>query len=206
MPDPYETLGVARDADADTIKRAYRRASKGAHPDREGGSHRHQQEVNDAYAVLSDPKRRARFDASGDTSPRGRVTENARAILANEFSKLMDQEFGMNPLSLLATGIESMKSQAFADRQALSQRIRFLEKKARALKGPPEDNFLAPVIDGKLAQQRAALASIDLAIETFGEALSIIQAYSWAVEEDPSAGFAPFLALAQDCARPMFGG
>jgi curved DNA-binding protein CbpA len=197
VQDPYETLGLERSADLASIKKAYRKACSEAHPDKHGGDGRRQQEVNDAYAILSDTDRRARFDASGDTSPRGRLMENARAIVANEFSKLMDSEFAVDPISLLRTALEQMKSQAFADRQTCSQRIRFLERKVKALKGPREDNFLAPVIEGKLAQARGQLAAIDQAVESFGLALEIIQAYSWALEADQQAGFAQFFALSQ---------
>jgi curved DNA-binding protein CbpA len=195
MPDPYETLGLERSASLEQIKKAYRRGCSEAHPDKHGGDGRRQQEVNDAYAILSDPARRASFDASGDTTPRGRLMENARAILANEFSKLMDQEFAVDPISLLRTALEGMKRQAFADRQTQSQRIRLLERKERALRGPAADNFLAPVIAGKLAQARAQLIAIDQAMESFELAAGLIQAYAWALEEDPSAGFAQFFAV-----------
>ncbi len=61
MTDHYATLGVARDADAETIKAAYKRASLAAHPDR-GDSHETMAAVNQAYAILSDPQLRAEYD------------------------------------------------------------------------------------------------------------------------------------------------
>lgn len=45
MTDHYDTLGVPRDADAQAIKKAYRKASSAAHPDK-GGSDEAQQAVN----------------------------------------------------------------------------------------------------------------------------------------------------------------
>lgn len=197
MPDPYETLGLERSASLEQIKKAYRRACSEAHPDKHGGDGRRQQEVNDSYAILSDAARRARFDASGDTSPRGRIVENARAILASQFAQIVDREELIDPLSLLKISLEALKSQAFADRQSQSQRIRFLERKARALKGPAEDNFLGPVIEGKIDQARRQVAELDLAIESFAVCLELIQGYAWAAEADPEAGFAQFFALAQ---------
>ncbi|GAA6004848.1 hypothetical protein JCM11491_002254 [Sporobolomyces phaffii] len=64
--DYYKVLGVARDADAKTIKRAYRKATLKAHPDKEGGSEEKMANLNQAYEVLSNPELRARFDQGED--------------------------------------------------------------------------------------------------------------------------------------------
>jgi len=68
--DPYEVLGVPRDASADEIKSAYRRLARKYHPDvNPGDSAAEEQfkEVGSAYSVLSDPEKRARFDRFGST-------------------------------------------------------------------------------------------------------------------------------------------
>lgn len=49
-----QVLGVSRDADARTIKKAYRKASKTAHPDK-GGTEAKMAALNEAYEVLSNP-------------------------------------------------------------------------------------------------------------------------------------------------------
>jgi curved DNA-binding protein CbpA len=192
MQDPYETLGIARDASDADIKAAYRRGCSEAHPDKHGGDGRRMQEINDAYAILSDPARRARFDASGDTTPRGRHMENARAILANTFARIIEQDNGADPIMELKANIAQMRSQGYADRQALSQRIRFMERKMRSLKGPEHDNFLSPVIEGKLTQMRRQLLELDSAIESFALCEEIVGKYSWSM--DAETGFAAFLS------------
>lgn len=63
--DYYKVLGVSRDADAATIKRAYRKKTKTAHPDK-GGSVEAMTAVNEAYEVLSKPELKARFDNGED--------------------------------------------------------------------------------------------------------------------------------------------
>jgi DnaJ-class molecular chaperone len=63
--DPYRTLNVPRSADQATIKQAYRKLAKILHPDRNPGSHRAEQrfkEVSQAYDLLSDPAKRAKYD------------------------------------------------------------------------------------------------------------------------------------------------
>jgi molecular chaperone DnaJ len=65
--DYYETLGVARNASPDEIKRAFRRLAMQYHPDRnpEPGAEQRFKEINEAYEVLSDPERRAAYDRYG---------------------------------------------------------------------------------------------------------------------------------------------
>jgi DnaJ-class molecular chaperone len=63
--DPYRTLNVPRSADQAAIKQAYRKLAKMLHPDRNPGSARAEQrfkEVSQAYDLLSDPAKRAKYD------------------------------------------------------------------------------------------------------------------------------------------------
>ena len=81
MPaDPYQTLGVKKDASQDDIQKAYRRLAKKLHPDLNPGNELAEErfkEVTQAYDLLGDPGKRARFDrgeidASGAERPRQR--------------------------------------------------------------------------------------------------------------------------------------
>ena len=68
MADYYDLLGVGRDADADTLKRAYRRLARQYHPDinKEPGAEDKFKEIGRAYEVLSDPQTRGRYDQFGE--------------------------------------------------------------------------------------------------------------------------------------------
>ncbi|HDZ4308663.1 DnaJ C-terminal domain-containing protein [Campylobacter jejuni] len=65
----YETLGVSKNASADEIKKAYRRLARKYHPDinKEKGAEEKFKEINAAYEILSDEKKRAQYDQYGDS-------------------------------------------------------------------------------------------------------------------------------------------
>ena len=67
--DLYEILGVDKNADADTVKRAYRKLAMKYHPDHNPGDTEAEQkfkEVNEAYSVLSDPQKKENYDRFGN--------------------------------------------------------------------------------------------------------------------------------------------
>src|SRR3989344_4958301 len=63
--DYYEVLGVGKNASADEIKKAFRRAAVEHHPDKEGGNEEKFKEINEAYEVLKDSSKRQRYDQFG---------------------------------------------------------------------------------------------------------------------------------------------
>jgi molecular chaperone DnaJ len=70
--DHYDTLGVARDATDEEVKRAYKKLARAHHPDLnpdDNGAEARFKEIGAAYAVLSDPERRSRYDRFGTDSP-----------------------------------------------------------------------------------------------------------------------------------------
>ncbi|KAK1728537.1 DnaJ domain-containing protein [Colletotrichum acutatum] len=71
--DPYEILGLEREATPDQVKSAYRKAALKNHPDKVSDDQRDEakekfQAIAFAYAILSDPARRKRYDTTGSTS------------------------------------------------------------------------------------------------------------------------------------------
>ncbi|MGI6753915.1 MAG: molecular chaperone DnaJ [Eubacteriales bacterium] len=66
--DYYEVLGIPKNADAETIKKVYRQLAKKYHPDINPGNKEAElrfKEINEAYEVLSDPEKKAKYDQFG---------------------------------------------------------------------------------------------------------------------------------------------
>ncbi len=61
----YELLGITKSASAEEVKKAFRTLAHRYHPDKKGGDEAKFKEVNEAYSVLSDDKKRAEYDAYG---------------------------------------------------------------------------------------------------------------------------------------------
>jgi molecular chaperone DnaJ len=74
VTNPYETLGVAKNASADEIKKAYRKLARQYHPDKNQGDKAAEErfkEVQNAYDLLSDTEKREQYDRFGSTNGRG---------------------------------------------------------------------------------------------------------------------------------------
>ena len=69
--DYYQTLGVARDAPADAVKKAFRKLARKYHPDvsKEPDAGKRMAQINEANTVLSDPEKRAAYDQLGQPAP-----------------------------------------------------------------------------------------------------------------------------------------
>ena len=81
--DYYEVLGVAKNANADEIKKAYRKAAIQFHPDKNPGDKEAEEkfkEAAEAYDVLSNPDKRARYDQFGHAGMSGAAGGGAGGV------------------------------------------------------------------------------------------------------------------------------
>jgi len=99
MPrDYYKVLGVERDAAPETIKKAYRKKALENHPDRNPGDSAAEErfkEAAEAYSVLGDPAKRARYDRFGAEGVRG-AAPNFNADVFADFADILGGFFGFD--------------------------------------------------------------------------------------------------------------
>lgn len=160
----YETLGVPPTASAAEIKTAFRKLA--SHPDREGGDAAKSAAVNVAYSVLSEPARRARYDA-GERDVQPPTPEEQRALkvqilLHAAMNDALDAP-ETETLGLISTVRKAIRgaaknakdaaSKATADAARLERMKAKVKRKAQA-----GHDIVAELIDGRIA-----------GIHTFGE-------------------------------------
>ena len=97
--DYYEVLGVPRDADARTIKRAFLQKARELHPDvnKDPEAEAQFKEVNEAYSVLSDDQKRSNYDTYGDPNGPGGFGSDfvdMSDIFGGGFGDIFDSFFG----------------------------------------------------------------------------------------------------------------
>jgi molecular chaperone DnaJ len=92
--DPYEVLGVPKNATGDDIKKAYRRLAVKYHPDKaqshhDKGAHEEKfKEINEAYSVLSNPEKRRQYDMFGT------YDQSAQPFSADDIPDIFKEMFG----------------------------------------------------------------------------------------------------------------
>jgi len=69
--DYYKILGVSKNASSEEIKKAYRKLAHEHHPDKKHGNEAKFKEINEAYQVLGDQKKRESYDRFGTADPHG---------------------------------------------------------------------------------------------------------------------------------------
>ena len=100
VKDFYDTLGVARDADAAKLKAAYRKLAMECHPDRNQGDAEAEarfKAINEAYETLKDDQKRAAYDRFGHeafTNGGGAPGQGFGGFSAGGFADIFDEMFG----------------------------------------------------------------------------------------------------------------
>jgi molecular chaperone DnaJ len=95
--DYYEILGVSREEAPEEIKRAYRRLAMKYHPDRNPGDAEAEarfKECAEAYEILSDPERRARYNKFGHAGLRGTPHHDFRTMNVEDIFSMFTDIFG----------------------------------------------------------------------------------------------------------------
>lgn len=186
-PDPYDVLGVDREASTAEIKGAFRARAMRAHPDA-GGSAEEFSELKSAQLLLTDAKRRARYDATGDIDEEG--PDNAMALAFEHITRLLapalnaDTDLaGVDLIAAIREGLETEIKETEKGIRALhSARTRALGIKRRLHRKSKGQNMMARFIDERITQIDAKLQVGQQAIEERNAALKVLKDYACDVD------------------------
>lgn len=190
----YEILDVPKDADATTLKKAYRRKSKACHPDRKGGDVRAMVWVNKAYETLSDPEKRAYYDACGEEKPLTSLEQLAKSVLFTCFLQSAAQSGkNVNVISATSTALSNLLAKT---RQEIIQHKAAKENfasHAGTILIDGEDNELARVLTDQIQTMEKGVQQLQQRTEAIKLASALLKKYrSTVIERAPESLMAYF--------------
>jgi curved DNA-binding protein CbpA len=204
MPaDLYGLLGVACTADAGAIRKAYRRASKRAHPDC-GGSAEKFRAVKQALEVLTDPLRRKAYDETGKVEDK--PVDNAESEMMGLVSALLDQvlqsldqqgvayeaaDLTQRMRALAAERQTAIHQQRKAMKNGIAKQRRLLERFKKKSKG---ENRMEALISGRIAFMEGQEAVGQRHLDQMRKAELFLQDYQFESEKSaPRQSNNPFM-------------
>lgn len=207
MTDLYDDLGVDRGADAKKIRRAYRRRAKSVHPDA-GGSREEFDKIATALMVLSDPRRRAQYDETGqydEGRPDNQMAETLN-VIAGSLGRVLDQSRQgmptMNFVQCMRNDIGKHKAGCVQQRAVAQSEINAVEKFARRFtKKKNGKNWLYEIARATVGSQQMIVDKCNNEIACADRALAFLADYDDAEAtgdvRSPMGGLAAFAAQVQ---------
>lgn len=184
---PYEVLGVPRNATDKQIKLAYKRRAKKLHPD-VGGDPEEFLKLQHSYLVLSDPKQRSKYDNDG-TIEDDIEQDGAINLLVNIFNEVLNQN-----VPYYVDYVHTMK-QLLRKKQTEQQvRIpelegdikRFEQIRDRLSRKKNGNPILDQVLNNKIENCKGGIKACQESIQNYERAITILADYKFKVDTPPA--------------------
>jgi len=196
---PYDELGVDRDADEPTIRKAYRDRAKSAHPNA-GGDPAEWERVSTALTVLVDPKKRKTFD---DT---GRIEEDRPDNDRSSALQIIEAQMGTIINAYIGSGFDPARDPRRADVVAkiisnvegeIAQQqdgilggedvIAFMEDmRDRFEMTKPSENPIVRSLDRQIGMARQQISDLEAAIRVRQLVIEIVGGYEFRADPPPA--------------------
>lgn len=187
MFDPYEQLGVERNATPAEITKAYRRKAILVHPDRNPDDEHAKtkfQLLQEAYEILRDPTRRAKYDASGDGS-KDNLQARATALLVGLIERVVTDACNAAVAGQSLNIVASLRSQIHASTREVEghqisvnshlPRVRKLLKRTRRKNG--EGSLIEDALNAQIQKAEDALVTQKNTLDAYREMLRMLEEY-----------------------------
>lgn len=193
--DPYETLGVGRDASPEEITKAYRKAARENHPDRNPGDSEAENRylaACEAFSLLDDPDRRREYDQTGRTGqkrrPEAAFMEVLHRVMMQEIMTRRDSVVRTDLVGAMRSVIEDFKSQIRQKvKQAEADKKRFIEVKSRLTAEDGTENFLVTSLQAEIAALERHLIDAAAEMDKMDKALAYLAKLSYRSDQGKGA-------------------
>lgn len=186
--DLYAVLGVARDADEKAIRRAYRRAAKRCHPDAQNGSEEAFQRLTEAHAVLTDEKRRADYDRTGEFHEPGPDNSDCAALglIAGLLEQACAEDANIFSIDLRAKLVRALKKSCAELQDELQemtrQRVQAQRLAKKFIRKNGGENLLGGMLLARAADLERFEANRQQLVAERERAVAILAEYDFMVE------------------------
>lgn len=181
----YDELGVPKDADKATIRRAYRKRAQKKHPDK-GGSIEQFHAIQIAYDVLTDDDRRREYDATGEIGRASDARSDAISQIAAIMMQIIENE-DVDETDIKSEIIEAIKRVVASVNRSEAATMQAIEKRERVLKRIKvkrgKANMLAQLVRADIDVKKRSLEVYAKDLAKASLMLEILADYSYEVAE-----------------------
>lgn len=187
MKNPYETLGVDKDATQEEITKAFKEKAKKSHPDKETGNKEKFQEHNMAVSIIGDVVKREKFDKTGKTGEDS-FEKKFASFLARGLAEIQNCD-DIKHLDLM--GIYNLVTEKamerFKDDLRKTKRIvlkyKVASKRAKRKYGDTKNNILKIIIDAQIDTENKRVIQLEEDIEFIKKVVEALGDYEFEFEQ-----------------------
>jgi curved DNA-binding protein CbpA len=188
---PYEELGIGKNAPAAEVRRAYRGKARKAHPD-QGGTREEFDRLTQAHLVLSDPVRRAKFDETGKIEDVSSDIGDQAAFqeISAILSHLLLQELEVPDLKgMLISLLRQKKDHIEGQANPLKRAAARAEKvKGRFKRRGDGENVIASMIEWQRRQWVETADKLNQQADILKRAIEVVREYDFEVRPAANPG------------------
>jgi len=176
----YETLGISKDADEATIKKAFRKKASKAHPDK-GGDAETMAKLNAAWECLGNAQRRLTYDKTGHDGEGATAEDSGRNYLMEAFDRILNSGNSDNVVprvrEVLNGQLSELRQQGVQIEEGKKNLVRARSKVKKKKETPGSIHLYHMLIDKRLHQMEAALVELRHTIQSFEQARQLLEEY-----------------------------